>query len=76
MATRICTNIQKTDGTGSQDFLVKEDFDEVLNRIAPLTAPAPQLEIRQLIVWELEDGGRLYCHPQNVIWAEEDGQES
>lgn len=71
----LCTHISAEKGVGdpghSRTFEVAVSFDEALDRVEPITRPSSSLEQRQLSIWPLTDGGRLYCPPSAVVWIEE-----
>ena len=71
----LCTHIGVEKGSGepghSRTFEVAVSFDEALDRVEPITRPSSSLEQRQLSIWPLVEGGRLYCPPSGIQWIEE-----
>ena len=71
----LCTHISAEKDAGdpghSRTFEVALSFDEALDRLEPITRPSSTLEQRQLAVWPLVDGRRLYCSPSAIVWLEE-----
>lgn len=69
--TRITIPIGRHDGTGSFSAIVREDFDEVLERVAPMTQPSSALEHRARSVYIDLAGNRMYAPPQAIALVEE-----
>jgi hypothetical protein len=52
--------------------IVKESFDEVYNRVAPISPPTSSLEARSNFVYTLDDDRRIFIAPGRIAFIEED----
>ena len=78
MATRIVVPMSPAEGEAygrSTQFFVQESYDEILERMAPLTPPTSALEHRMTLTFTLTNGNRLYLHPKDIMWIEENAEE-
>lgn len=73
--TRIIMQYYSPDDAGHvHTFIVQEDFDTVLNKISPLSAPSSTVEGRGNCVFTQESGDRVFVLPQHVFGIEENYQ--
>lgn len=57
------------------NYLIREDFDVVMDRMIPVHQPANALEARALTTFTLLDNRRIHVQPSLIGYFEEDGEE-
>lgn len=75
-ATRLVIPVAPVTGDGqSTEIFVKESYDDVINKLLPLTQPSSALEARALRHYEKADGtGRVWLEPHAVHIVEENAE--
>lgn len=71
MATRITLDVQKFDEPLAASFLVKEDFDDVIEKIFPTRQAASAMEERGNFVFTEVGGSRIFVHRSTIKFVEE-----
>jgi hypothetical protein len=71
MATKLTLTIAGDEAGVSKTVFVGEDFDEVLERLMPITSPSSQLEHRTAMVYHSVDGRRILLNPNLIGPVEE-----
>jgi hypothetical protein len=75
MATLILLNIQGVGSDKPADYMLKESFDEVIEKVFPTRQAASALEERTNFVFTQTSGERLFVHRNSIVTVEENVEE-
>jgi hypothetical protein len=76
MASKLTLTIAGQDAGQSAELMVTEEFDQVIEHIAPIVQPQTAMAVREMCTYNKADGtGRLWIPPPIIGFVEENAEE-